>query len=409
MNVTAAKPITQSARKLASWTDGFNQYMEDKGSPAIFTKWAGIFAVAAALERKVWIKTRKGVLFPNLYMITIGPPGAGKTLATSVINEFFSELNEHHLAPTNVTKASLIDALNGASRRIIRPGENPPMIDFNSLTVISDELGVFLPSYENDFMNVLTNVYDCRIYSETRRSKNISIKMDNPQLNMTAATTPSYINALLPEGAWDQGFLSRTILVYSGSEAPSDIFGDTLYDSALEKSLEIDLKKISNLYGKMSFTSEAEQALNEWHKAGGPPIPDHPKLQHYNTRRTAHLLKLCMVSSASCGDSLVVTIDNYAEALDWLLEAEASMPDIFRSMRSGGDARIIEEAYHFIYQIYVKKKEPVREQLLFAFLGERTPAHNVERIATVMERAGLIKKQFAEVGMGYVPQTKRVT
>lgn len=381
--------------------------MKDKGSPEIFTEWAAIFAVAAALERRVWIKTKKGKLFPNMYVVTVGPPGAGKTLATSVIHEMLSTLEDHHIAPTSVTKASLIDALVGAERKVIVPGQNPPLVVYNSLIVTSDELGVFLPAYENDFMNVLTNIYDCRVYSETRRTAKINLKMDSPQLNLAAATTPSYLNALLPEGAWDQGFLSRTVLVYSGAEAPSDLFGDSLYDETLEKALLYDLQKLGKLYGKMSFTPEAEQAINEWHKAGGPPIPEHPKLQHYNTRRTAHLLKLCMVACASCGDDMVITLEHFAEALDWLLRMEHVIPDIFKSMKTGGDGRVIEECYYFVYQIFVKEKKPVLESRIWSFLQERTPAHNIERLLQVMEKAGLLEKKFTEVGFGYTPKAKK--
>jgi hypothetical protein len=396
-------------RKLSgSWINEFTAYLSDKGSPAIYTRWAGIFGIAAALERKVWIRSKKGKLFPNMYIVTVGPPGAGKTLATSVVHDMLCTLEEHHIAPTSVTKASLIDALSQSERRIIRPGEDPSIVSFNSLIITSDELGVFLPAYENDFMNVLTNLYDCRIYSETRRTNKISIKMENPQLNFSAATTPSYLNALLPEGAWDQGFLSRTMLIYSGAEAPSDIFGDVFEDNETEQKLIADLQEISEYYGKMEFTEEAIDVVNAWHKSGGAPAPDHPKLQHYNTRRTAHLLKLCMVASASDNDSLVIDLDHVAEAMDWLAEAEGVMADIFKSMKNGGDGRVIEEAYHFLYSIWVKKKEPVAEHRLFNFLQERTPAHNVERIAQVMEKAGLVKKQFAEFGMGYIPQIRKV-
>jgi hypothetical protein len=296
--------------------------MKNKGSPKLFTRWAGIFAVAAALERKVWIRNNKGILYPNLYVISVGPPGAGKTLATSVAHDFLVDLEDHHIAPTSVTKASLIDALAGAERKVIRPMETPAITSFNSLIVTSDELGVFLPAYENDFMNVLTNIYDCRIYSETRRTAKINIKMEAPQLNFTAATTPSYLTALLPEGAWDQGFLSRTMLIYSGAEAPRDLFSGAVYDEALEQRLQDDLHEIGNLFGKMTFTEDAKEAINAWHVQGGPPIPDHPKLQHYNTRRTAHLLKLCMVSSAAQSDGLVIDLEHFTEALDWLLEAE---------------------------------------------------------------------------------------
>lgn len=393
-------------RKLESWTDSFNEYMKNKGSPALFTKWAGIFTVAAALERKIWIRTGKGVLYPNLYMITVGPPGAGKTLATSIAAEFLSELEDHKLAPTSVTKASLIDALAAAERKIIRPMDNPAITTFNSLIVVSDELGTFLPSYENDFMQVLTHIYDCRSYSETRRTAKININLEAPQINFTSATTPSYLTGLLPEGAWDQGFLSRTILVYSGVEAPADLFKFNEYDNRLQDNLIHDLHEIGNLFGKMTFEEDVKEALNAWHIQGGPPAPTHPKLTHYNTRRTAHLLKLCMVSCAARGDSLTITLDNYVEALDWLLECERVIPDIFRAMRSGGDGRVMEECYHFLYEAYVKSKQPIMEHRLYAFLQERTPAHNVEKIITVMEKAGLIERKFGDAGQGYVPRGK---
>jgi hypothetical protein len=394
------------ARKLGSWTDAFNKYMEGKGSPHLFTKWAGIFAVAAALERKVWIRNNKGVLFPNLYVITVGPPGAGKTLATSVIYDMLTSLEEHHVAPTSVTKASLIDALAGAERKLIRPTETPAIINFNSLVVTSDELGVFLPAYESDFMNVLTNIYDCRIYSETRRTAKINIKMEAPQLNISAATTPSYLTTLLPEGAWDQGFLSRTILVYSGAGAPQSLFNGVSWDPQLEKDLLHDLHEIGNLYGKMSFEEDAIAAVEAWHQGEGNVPPTHPKLTHYVTRRTAHLLKLMMVACAADNDGLVITLEHFAEALDWLTEVEYVMPDIFKSMKAGGDGRVIEECYHFAYTIWVKEKKPILEHRLFHFLQERTPAHNVERILNVMEKAGLLEKKFADVGYGYIPRTR---
>lgn len=395
-----------SRRILPSWTDAFFKYTENKGSPALFRRWAGIFAVAAALERKVWVRTAKGILYPNLYVIKVGPPGAGKTLATATAHDLLSELKEHHIAPTSMTKASLIDALAEAERRIIRPQDTPSVVQFNSLTVMSDELGVLIPAYENDFMNVLTTIYDCRVYSETRRTKNISIRIEAPQFNVIAATTPAYLNNLIPEGAWDQGFLSRTLLVYSGAEPPGDIWTIPESDKKLRADLIEDLKHIGNLYGPMRFTEEAAEAYTQWVMQGGPPEPNHPKLIHYSTRRGAHLLKLCMIASISQSDTLIVTLDHYAEALDWLLEMEAAMEDIFKSMKTGGDMRIIEEAYHYAWTTYMKEKKPIMEHRLAHFVAERAPSHNVGRILEVMEKARILEKQFTSVGYAYVPKPR---
>lgn len=379
--------------------------MGGRGSPAPFTQWAGIFAIASVLERKVFMRSRRGILYPNLYVMLVGPPGVGKTQASDEIRRMIESNEQLHVAPSSVTKASLVDCLNGARRDIIIPLQGN--LSYNALTVVSNELGTFLPSYESEFMSVLTDIYDNKTYSETRRTSKISIKIDDPMLNLLAPTTPSYLNGLLPEGAWDQGFLSRTILVYSGAAEHTELFGEFAWDEAKEKALKHDLHHIARLQGKFTFEQDVVEALEAWHKAGGPPAPSHPKLAHYNTRRTAHLLKLCMIASAADNDGLVITLDHYVEALDWLIRAESTIPDIFKSMKTGGDARIIEEAWHFLYELWLKKKEPIAESRLYNFLQERTPAHNVMRITEVMEKAGLIEKKFVGAQLGFEPRAKR--
>lgn len=392
-------------RKYNSWVDGFLQYTSEIGSPMLFRKWTGIFTVAAALERKVWVRTNKGQLFPNMYVCIIGPAGVGKTVAASIAGDFLSQLEDHHIGSTSVTRASLIDDLRDANRSIVRLTDNPPTVNFNSLCVISNELGVLIPSYENDFMNILTDLWDCREYSERRRTKDLKFKIQNPQLNLIAATTPSYLNNLIPEGAWDQGFLSRMLLVYSGESEPVDLFTETNRSEQQEHDLLADLRRISTLYGRMQFSEEAAEAITIWHKAKGPPTPDHPKLVNYNVRRTAHLLKLCQVACASTSDDLIITLDHYAEALDWLLEMEKFIPDIFKSMSAGGDSNVMRETWYHVYHLWMKERKPIAEHRIINFIQERTPAHNVGRILEVMVRGQIFKEELvAGLGKAYVPK-----
>lgn len=386
-------------------------YTEKLDTPTPFRKWAAIFTVAAALERKVWITTNKGKLYPNIFASIVGPPGAGKTVALSVSQEMMLQLNGHHVAPSSVTKASLIDMLNKSERSMILPKFSGAE-HFNSLAIISTELGVLIPAYENDFMSTLTDIYDGRIYSETRRTNNLSIEMKKPQLNLLAATTPSYLSNLIPPGAWDQGFMSRMIMIYAGASAPGDLFAELNQDADLYAALTTDLKNVGEMVGGITFEPDAAAAFTLWHKTGihgGPPVPDHPKLQHYNTRRSAHLLKLCMVASASRGLDYIVKVDDYVEALDWLLEAEAHMPDVFKAMQTGGDSRTIDEAWHFAYKMWMKDNKPVAQGRIVAFLAERTPAHNVGRILEVMISAKMLKEELVDhVGKAYVPKARRI-
>lgn len=375
-----------------NWIEAFYEHTAFLPSPPIFRKWAAIACVAGALERRVWIHTQGSDLFPNTYTILVAPPGVGKSVLTSRVEKLWHDLPDHHVAPSNLTKAALIDDLNEATRTILRPKENPPTVTFNSLKVLANELGVLLPAYEHEFMSTLTDLYDGTRYAERRRSsKTGPLVIDRPQFNLLAGTTPGHLRDFLPAGAFDQGFLSRCFLIYSGDRQVRSIFSASQGDQSEFNRLRRELRRIGTLYGQMIFTPEAAQAIDAWHMAGGPPAPDHPKLFNYCTRRTLHLLKLCMIVSASCAPDLIITLEHYNAALAYLLEAEAFMPDIFKSMASSGDAQAMEECWHYCFQLWAKKKTPVEEFKIYRFLQERVPAHAVEHLVNIMLKAGLLK------------------
>lgn len=385
-------------------------YTNGIGSPEIYRRWTGIFTLAAALERKIWTTTNRGDLYPNLFVFIVGPAAAGKTLAAVHARKLLQKLTDHHIAPSSISRASMIDALHKAERKLVHPQDkDEPIKAFNSLTVFSMELGVLIPGYENDFMHTLTDIYDNEPYSETRRTNKLDIQMAKPQINLLAATTPSYLNHLIPEGAWDQGFLSRVILVYHGPVPPQDLFNGVAPTLSLGRDLEEDLLSIGKLYGKFKFEEEAAQLINDWHKQGGNPKPDHPRLMNYNSRRTSHLLKLCMIICASNGDSPVITVDHFAEALDTLTEAEKFMPDIFKAMSSGGSGKTIEETYYFVFKAYAAAKhQPVMHSRVVNFLVERVPAHSVDVILKQMEAARLLEQILTPAGYGWKPLSKEV-
>ena len=254
-------------------------------------------------------------------------------------------------------------------------------------------------------MSVLTDIWNCKHYSETRRTKDLSITIPHTQMNLLSATTPAFLLNLLPEGAWETGFMSRTLMVYSGENITTDVFGERAHDEELWGKLQNDIHEIYKMFGEFQVTEDVKEAFNSWNHAGRPPQPDHPKLVGYNARRAEHLLKLCMIASAASDDDKIITLDHYAEAQSWLVEIENFMPDIFKSLKVGGDARNIEECWHYAYQYFMKHKGPVPEHLIYAFLQERSPVHSIERLIIVMCQAKLLTKKFADNGgIAYEPK-----
>lgn len=317
-------------------------------------------------------------------------------------------MEDHYVASTSVTKASLIDELAAANRRWVTHSPENPVVHFNSLLLCINELGVLLPAYENEFMNVLTDLWDCKDYSEKRRTNKIEHNIDKTQLNLLAACTPAYLNQTLPEGAWDQGFMSRTLMIFTAERQIRSLFSDTSVDNAEEEMLKQQLERIGNLYGEIKFTEGAAKLVDGFHMSGGEPRPDHPKLVSYTIRRTVHLLKLCIVASMSRSDELLIRENDYERALGWLLEAEQAMPEIFKAMAQGGTGKVMEEAWHYLFTTYAKEKQqPIMLHRLIQFLQERVPVHNVQNTIDLMEKGKMIEKRLMPGGPAYIPLGKR--
>ena len=399
-------------RRLGSWIDSFLEYTEILPSPPLMRKWAAISFVAAAMERKIWVRSMGSDLYPNLYTFLVGPPGVGKGVAINAGERIIREVPDLQIGPTDMTAASLIDALQEAVRRHILPGGPIPFSEFNSLTILSRELGVLVPSWETTLMNNLTDIYDGFTIEQKRRGKDIKIKIKNPQINILGACTPSYLQSVMPPGAWDQGFISRSILVYSGDKIVPDPFAEetlSAFSVRMQTDLLHDLKCIAAEFGRLSFTTPAATAIKAWITGGCRPVPDHVKLQSYNARRISHLLKLCMVASLSHRGDKIITIEDYSEALNWLIEAERYMPEIFKAMTTGGDSSAMEEAWNYVWMIYSKEKKPIAEHRIVHFLRERVPAHSVMRVLEIMVKSRMFEVSITDnTFQGYKPTTRRV-
>lgn len=338
-----------------------------------------------------------------MFTVLVGGPGVGKTVAVREAEFFWRGLKDLHVAPNSVTRASLIDDLMAAKRRVLRVNEVPPFVEFHSLQCAAEEFGVFIPQYEGEFINTLNSLYDCgKQFEESRRGHKAGErrKFNSPQLTILGGTTPAYLKDSLPEGAWQQGFTSRIVLIYSGEAVIIDPWTEHVTDNKLEEDLQYDLQSVFGLYGQLRWEDNAATAFRNWYMGGRKPLPDHPKLEHYLPRRHTHLLKLCTVFSVAHSSSMVITLENYQEALDTLLEAEAVMPDVFKAMTITGDGSVIDETFRFVWGLYSKERKDISEHRIMYFLSQRVPAHSALKILEVMVHAQMLIKTVDDTRKG---------
>lgn len=374
---------TDGKRKLESWIDSFVAQTANLHSPPIFRKWTAINTIASALEQKVWLMTSRP-LYPNLYTFLVAHPGVGKTRTINEGKHYVRELPEFHLAPISMTFASLVDSLVKAKRNIIRPGDDP--IDYNSMSIFADEIGAFIHKYDNEMIDGLSAFYDPTPYQQVRRTSDLKIKIENPQINLLCGSTPQNLTDLMPEKAWGQGFTSRLIMVFSDERIIGDDFAEV--EQSYSADLAHDLGIIYELIGQFEVTKDYRDAVNNWRALGEQPVPNHPKLIHYVTRRRTHLYKLSMVSAIDRSNALILTKDDFNRAMGWLLEAERTMPEIFKAGATSADAQAMEEILHFI-QLH-DGEWGVSEQKITRFARDRLPIHSIGRVVDILEGSGQI-------------------
>lgn len=379
-------------RKLDDWISTYTKYVQGMDVPEIFAKWSGISAVSAALERRVWIKTpRKGALYPNLYVFLIGRPGIGKSIPINQCREMVSCIKDkggnksHFICAPSVTSAAIIDELADAKRTYTDAKGAP--VEYNSLAAIINELGVFMYKYDIEFTSLLTDLWDGYYYRSRRRGgpdkKGINLEIARPSISLLAGMAPRFIGDTMPEGAWDHGFMARVMMIYSEEMPDEDLFTAIETNDDMRKNLKHDINIIGNLTGEFGFSPEFVEAWRAWKAAGCVPVPEHPRLYNYNVRRIPQLLKLCTIAAVSRGAPHIISAEDLSTALEWIIEAETWMPEVFSSMGGARDAQIITECLHFIKTQQRITNLPVPESAVISFIRDR--AANVTHVMPLLE------------------------
>jgi hypothetical protein len=341
------------------------------------------------LERKVFVAPGGSPMYPNLYVFLVGPPGVGKSrVIEHTVKRFIQELPEPKIVPKSMTMASLVDFLNEEGKRIVLKNP-PPALEYYTSYMLADELSVFMSQWDLAVTAGLTSYWDGVEYSEWRRGTGKKIQMKELAFSILAGATPGHIAASVPEEAWDQGFMSRVIMVYAEDRTLVNIFKPRAVNS-LPPDMVHDLHYINSLQGEVGWDEEYAEVFNKWREcddAKDPTAvgPKHPKLAHYNIRRTAQMLKLSTIACVDRGGLLVLGLQDFKRAYSWLAEAEAVMEGVFKGAGQGADGRVLDEiAYHVIAQ-HAKTGKAVPEHELVLFAGKKLPAHSVVAALKLLE------------------------
>jgi hypothetical protein len=304
-----------------------------------------VSTLAGALTRRVWIDEITFRFYPNFYIVFVAPPGIStKSTAIALGINLLRELDHIYLAADNTTYPAFIRDLARRGSDIQETTEadarDSLYIRQCAVTAGLSELGTFFKVEDEEMVNGLTDLWDCRpIMVKDTKTSGTDI-VEHPFVNLIAGTTPDWVRDKLKAQIGGWGLSSRIIFVYTDKKArrvarPSKLWTAGEFDRSTRKLVE-DLRHIANLSGPFSFSPAADALAHSWydrvaqqteaHAAGEEPDP---WIGYFLARKQAHVHKLAMILSVSRGDSLVIDETAFRDAVMAVEEAEAEIPHIF--------------------------------------------------------------------------------
>ena len=378
--------------------------------------WSAISGVSACMARHTWLETGIGKLYPNTYVLLVGPPGCRKSTAIANVRNILKEVTPIRFAPddTSGQRQGLIAAIEGRDDELsdsdfeaintalaigdITELEKIPLnvcpADRFAMYISASEFGSFIGQNSLDLTRFLIKMWDNESYEY--RLKTSAMTLKDAQLNMIAGTTSTDIAALLPPEAMGQGFMSRIIMVHASRKykkiAPSDAFLDTTKLPVLKDSFSW----IANeLRGPMVFTEAGSKTEKRIYMQDFR-IND-TRFIFYAERRHQHLIKVAMALTAM-RQSQEITAEDVEEADIILGAAEETMPDALGEYGLSPIAAAKQKMAEFIQHA----KGPVSMRVLWMVMQRDMRQIDFRNALNDMVNAGKITQVDTNVGQAFI-------
>lgn len=286
--------------------------------------------LGSIIKRKVFFQRAKNsglTYYPNPWIILVAPQGQGhKSSAIKSARRFLEQLEEYKpiILASKLTPEALIKSL--ASQIIpektpTEPGEAQRIKIYKRKAqglLYSSEFGVLLgrEKYNMGMIALLTDLYDCADEWNSETVMRGDQRLYEVCLSVAGASTPDWMQSMLPTDAFKGGFMSRLILVGMPDDWNIRIADIPDSDEVLRARILLKLREIAQIKGEMKWGKNAKEFFNSWY-VELPRAEPGPKAA-YLERKQDHVLKLAMLLQIASGEGLELSLENTQRALNIL-------------------------------------------------------------------------------------------
>lgn len=323
-------------RMCKDWLTSYIEYCEDFEPPAIFQRWMGILCLSVATGHRVWLEEANMRIWPNLYVVLVGPSGIGKGQAMREALPFLEKTGVP-ISPDKITIPKLTKVM--AANAI----EDEELGLYTPYLIWAEELPSFLgqDAYKSGKLADLTTLYDCAGKWESGTKHQGDDIISQPYVCMGAGATASGLFDVVPGRSIGQGFTSRLMFVAS-NKYPLRVAEKPWYAAKHGKLLEAlqwDIEIISRLRGAWKFSDYARVWWNDYYLHRPNPTEEYgdERMQGYAARKPFYAKKLALLLAVSEApkeetEGQMVESEHLERAMFLLKDIDNSMTDVYGEM-----------------------------------------------------------------------------
>ena len=367
-------------------------YTGNLSSPQNYIQWGWLYLINASLQRRVYIGPEHQPLYPNMYIILVGPPGVGKGLVIREVSDFLKhwkqsdrvipkDLSEKQkqmadivaeqdmqtaqdvefqgksknaeiikpllipVAADATTYEALVKAVAESYRcvnhvEIINGERKLKTYGHSSLCFSLQELSSLMRKRTEDTVNYMLGLYDCPVDYEYLTVSRGKERVRRGCLNIIAGTTPGFMQSTFDDKLADEGFNSRVFYINATKNRKNQFWIPPLTDEQKEhkKVLLEHVRQLTGLYGNVKMSDESKRFLTEWwdeqennrHLRSNTSM----KLVPYYARKNIHVMKVAMALHFGESLEMEIPIETFKKAIA-LLDAEEK--NMSAAITLGGD------------------------------------------------------------------------
>jgi energy-coupling factor transporter ATP-binding protein EcfA2 len=383
--------------------------------PDTFIIWSALSLVGAALKNNVYFQIGTYTLYPNMFIVLVGPPGVGKGASMNILEQMIIDTKPNQVVNTlsdRITAERIIERISDGwstapqlKNMQLVLGKN----DHNCLLFIS-EIRVLLGA--SDWMlEFLEEAWSKTTYEyQTKNKGNVAI--DNMCCSLLAASVPDFLRNVNREAHMviTGGFSSRCLFIYAENPSKDLPFPEPLKKNvkskALYDNLVLDLQEIGTLRGEFVIDTGARLRFETFLRLNraASSKDDSEAVANFRARIKAHILKLAMIFSVSRDNSLHISDMDMVNAIAEIQKILASLSKLFRGAGEGMDAAVTARVQDFIEKYgRVSKKE-----IFKALHRHLNSPETLDRILYVLEAIGYCTVVNSNKMTFYQPVVRKV-